>query len=211
MAQHEPCYPRCPCCIGRLNGPQPALAASEGAEAHADAFIFDEEIQYSKNLLVEARSHVCDGIVKVDAMVQSGALRRQAAAYMASKAEGVYGYTLLGVLLLYGRNVKAIAAGKVKTCRCLDIVLAWGVCPTMARSAMHSVFTGWVTGWTSLAFGYSMTSQAMHSLLAYGSFPAMEIKLKNGHYTVRGRHGLRWHGRSRRRLWAQLALQNCLK
>jgi hypothetical protein len=195
------------------------LAVSEAAEAHADALIAEEEIRYCNNLLVssDARSHVCDGVVEVDAMVQSGAVRRQAAAYMASKAEGVYGYTLLGVLLLYGQDVEAIAARKLKACRCLDIVLAWGVCPTMARSAMHSVFTGWITGWTPLAFGYPITPQAMQSLLAYGSFPAKEIKVKDGHYTVRGRHGkaeaqwLRWHGRSRRRLWALLASKNCLK
>jgi hypothetical protein len=207
----------CPCCVGRAGArrPPPPSERHAGAEAAFAKVVAKEVVQ------LESYSSMCDAITKLDDQVQRGLVRRQGAACIASSIRPVdstgrfYPCNLLRCLLQPAKH-------KTDDCKCLDMVLAWGCCPTQVFF-WPAKEPRWCLGPLATSFCLAMQHhgtrpQWVSALLTFGCIPCqrctpVEDKV-TGHVTlVPERYGCspwlkarmlewaRWHPRCLKRQW----------
>jgi hypothetical protein len=152
-------------------------------------------------------------IVKyMDAEVQSGRVRREAAGWLASEfynaetlMDGQIRCSFLRIAVRFGRHGE--------DCQCAETVLAWGCCPSFVSDAGYH--------WRYLALGIAQQRWA-RTLLAYGAIPCASFNnaprhrvffwgCPGGGFMLQGidlriarPQWRRWHGRHCRRQWVML-------
>lgn len=190
----------CPCCFGR-RGNEKALPPSEEHEAL--------EQSYATALAdaVSAPRYICDLVQVLHLQVQSGAVRRQAAAHMVSRRQLLATGFPFPVCFLKA-VVQEIGHVHKPECRCIDLVLSWGCCPSVVASDGVRILTPFafcVTMW--------QPQKTIQALLAYGCLPWALRNEQPPCWTapittrcvidVRAAQmqWARWHGRLCRRLW----------
>jgi hypothetical protein len=145
----------CPCCVGRRNGPLPHSKSHAAAEA-AFARVIAREI--------DTRNHPCQTycatVQQLNQQVCDGRVRKQAAAYFASRPSPIFercslSYGFLRLLLRQDRHEDG--------CACVDVVLAWGTCPTLVTVVGNQRGT--------TAFGLVQGERWRQALVAYGGMP----------------------------------------
>ncbi len=154
----------------------------------------------------------CEWVQNLDVQVQTGSVRRQAAAFAATcthpSATRSVSCNLLYVVLHRGRN------GHVNPCHCVDTVLGWGTCPTL----VYVVPTGRVLGalgldieWTrhmhANMFAWGTSPWMYHTIWeAYpGAQPVLFPSSGTGGWARAQKHWRRWHARRPRQCWLMLA------
>jgi hypothetical protein len=162
---------------------------------------------------------VCDEVRALDHKVWSGAVRRQAAAHMASLMWTVdsnikhlrwFDSNFLRVILTVNRHAV--------DCACLYLVLAWGCCPTrvmrypcpLTALGFYCNQAGFRIPWARalleygampwVAYGVFARSRGL-GLMAFTPSQHLQASLGGTVAVARWR---RWHGRRRRRLWVVL-------
>ena len=120
----------CPCCVERTGARRRPLLSQRHAVAEAAfAKAVAKEVEQ-----LESYSSMCDTVHYLDDKVQRGHVRRHAAAWIASSPSTVYGFYPSTLL----RCVLQPAKHKTDDCKCVDMVLAWGCCPTQVVQVVFS-------------------------------------------------------------------------
>jgi hypothetical protein len=218
----------CPCCVERTG----ARCCPPPSQRHAAAeAAFAEVVAQEVNQLAQ-QSFICDTVHYLDDQVQRGLVRRQTAAWIASSPSNVasspssaavfYPSTLL-------RCVLQPAKHKTDDCKCVDMVLAWGCCPTQVVFFPAEALMGWsVRTALQMALQYRKKEhQWVRILLTYGCIPCQQYKQLTdkvtGHVTLapdpvrsspwfksRMLQWARWHQRCRKRQWVAAITTNSL-
>jgi hypothetical protein len=196
-------------CRGHTPPPSPVSAALCRSE---DKFAQEVIDVCQRHAADWTSAQFCEWVQNLDVQVQTGSVRRQAAAFAATcthpSATRSVSCNLLYVVLHRGRN------GHVNPCHCVDTVLGWGTCPTL----VYVVPTGRVLGalgldieWTrhmhANMFAWGTSPWMYHTIWeAYpGAQPVLFPSSGTGGWARAQKHWRRWHARRPRQCWLMLA------
>jgi hypothetical protein len=209
LIQMNPFY--CPCCAGRrVQQWRLSEINFEAEEAFCSAV--GKLVADLMHQTVQQVSDPCAVIRALDGEVQTGRVRRPAAAQAASRMRPAgtmfaeYASNLLRALLWQGTRTLGHDL-TAQGCSCLHTVLAWGTCPTIVLPVLWT--------WRPTAIGLVAVADrrfqdhCMSVLFSYGSVPWMYSKDRGGRAAFAGpltntspaQQWARWHGRRFRKLW----------